>query len=202
MVSPSARATRIVPALLLASLALAACDDAPPTVGLDAALDGPLQPTDTAASALRESEIVGLLISSNEGQIAEGELAQRLGADPRVRTFGATMVSMHTASNARLVDLRMRLGIKPEVSPLGQMLTDDVDATRAALAAFTGAAFDRAYAAAQVRQHGRLLDVVNSALVPNATSPELRDALTRDVATMEAAHVEQARALQTALDTP
>lgn len=191
-----------LPTLVLALVA--ACDDSatPPATGLDASADAPAQPGDGAQSTLSDSQIIGLLIAYDEGEIAEGDLAQRQGADPRVRNFGATMVSMHTASNARLVDLRMRLGLKPEVSALGAMLTADIETTRAMLAPLMGAAFDHAYAASQVRQHGRVLDVINTALVPAAMSPELRAALTNDAAVMMASHLEQARTLQTALDTP
>jgi putative membrane protein len=208
--------TRRLSLLLAVFMLGAACGDStsvPPPVSTDATLDQTDATADAAGvtndvggdaaqTALTDGQILAVLMAVDSGEISQGQLALSQGSDMRVRDFGATMVSMHMASSARVMTLQASLGLTPAESALSRMLTDDATATRMRLATLTGAAFDRAYIDAQVMQHARVLDVIDSALLPNATRGELRMALSNDVRPMVASHLQQARDLQTAIGAP
>lgn len=153
-------------------------------------------------AALSDGQIVGVLATVDMGEIAQGNLAQSRAADARARTYGADMVTMHMAASARMTTLAQANGIAPAESPLSQMLRDEATATATRLSALSGAAFDREYVAAQAMQHARVLDVIDSALLPNATNVALRAALQNDVRPMVAMHRQQAADLQVALGSP
>lgn len=154
---------------------------------------------DASQTSLSDDQIVAVLMAVDTGEIGQGQLAQTQGSDPRVRDYGARMVSEHTAASSTLNDLRLRIGVTPAESALSRMLTDDANATRASLVPLTGAAFDRNYVNAQITQHSRVIDVIDSALAPNATNAELRDAITNSVRPMVAAHLQDARDLVASL---
>ena len=81
-------------------------------------------------------------------EVEMGRLAQQNGRSPAVKRFGQTMVSHHGRSNQEM----MALAQQKQITPPGTMgaeqrgIYDD-------LAKLRGAAFDRAYAQAMVRDH-------------------------------------------------
>lgn len=160
----------------------------------DASVDSSVQ------AALSDGQIVGVLATSDMAEISQGNLAQTQAMDTRVRTFGMDMVNMHSASSARMMILAMSIGAPAMESNLSEMLRAEATATQTRLAGMSGAAFDREYVAAQVMQHARVLDVIDSALIPNATNAQLRTALQSDVRPMVATHLQQPRDLMTALN--
>lgn len=197
-------------ALLALSLGSGACDDATPpatprdaTVESDVSLAADVAFGDAddgqAPAALTDGQVVAVLEAVDSGEIAQGLLAMSQAGDMRVRDFGAAMVSMHTASSERVTAVRRRVGITPADSDLSRMLTADATGARGRLAALSGAAFDRAYTAAQVMQHAHVLEVIDRTLIPATMHVELRTALMDDVRPMVAAHLQQARDLQTAV---
>lgn len=199
----------------LAAALLGGCDDdeAPVDAGADVpttdasgdlgARDAPAVSGDgEVPAALSDGQIVGVLSTVDMGEIAQGNLAQTRATDARARAYGAEMVTMHTAASSRMMTLAQANGITAADSPIAQMLRTEAADTQARLAALTGAAFDREYVASQAMQHARVLDVIDSALLPNAGNAALRAALQSDVRPMVAMHRQQAADLQVALGAP
>ena len=197
--------TQVITLSLLAALGAGCSDDNPMPSGdatldvTDAFVDGSDGAGDAAQTSLTDDQIVAVLMAADTGEIAQGQLAQAQGSDPRVRDYGARMVTEHTAASTALNELRLRIGVTPAERSLSRMLTEDANATRASLVPLTGTAFDRGYIAAQIAMHSRVLDVIDSALVPNATNAELRAAMVNTVRPMVARHLQDARDLETSL---
>jgi len=91
------------------------------------------------------------VLKASEGGLAEvntGSLAARLATHPEVKQFAAQMVKDHTMSNTELIALanagRFKVAMREDA---------EHQAMAKKLAKLTGAAFDRAYMAGQVKDH-------------------------------------------------
>lgn len=151
---------------------------------------------DMSRAVRSEGEIVATLAASDRGEISQGNYARSRAIRAEVREYARSMVSMHTQASARLMDLARRLGIASTECEESRQVTADGAAAQQRLARLRGAAFDRAYMDAQVAAHSRALDVIDRALLPAVSSPEMRTALQGDVRPMVAAHLARARALR------
>lgn len=91
---------------------------------------------------------------SNNAEVAAGQIAATKGSNALVKTFGQQMVSEHTAAQADL---------KSRASALSLTAPDTVDAEHKALAvrlnSLSGYSFDTAYMNAQIRDHGKTVDI-------------------------------------------
>lgn len=90
---------------------------------------------------------------SDEFEIREGRMAERVGG-PTARRFGARMVRDHTKTTATLMRAVRKSGMQPPPPP---PLRSDQKRMIAQLRGLSGARFDRAYAAQQVRSHREAL---------------------------------------------
>ena len=91
-----------------------------------------------------------------------------------VRDFAEEMIRDHTAVNNQALALVKKLGVTPEANPTSASLTKDAAATRARLAMLNGPAFDRAYAANEVKYHQTVNDALEKTLIPSAHNGELK----------------------------
>lgn len=128
-----------------------------------------------------DGEVAAVVATVDAGEIEEGTLARTRTQNPRVRAFGESMVAMHGESTAKLGALRLRTGITPRENDRSRTLAAEGAATKRRLEALQGADFDRAYVDAQATEHARVLDLIDTALLPMARNPELRTALTDEV---------------------
>jgi putative membrane protein len=146
--------------------------------GMDASITRDAGPSAdaTAAAALTEGQVVGVAAAINMGEIQAGTLAQTKASTTPARDFASMMVTMHTAAQAR----QTALGIAPAASPTQTMVTTMATSTLQSLQSVpAGPEFDRAYIQSQVTMHTSARDLIDSTLLPNATTAALRDELTR-----------------------
>jgi putative membrane protein len=91
------------------------------------------------------------LVKAIEGNFAEvqmGELAQKNGQSPEVKSFGEMLQSDHTAANENASDAAKELGVKaPQTPNAAQKQAYD------RMAKMSGAAFDKAFAQHMVADH-------------------------------------------------
>ena len=112
-------------------------------------------------------------------EVEMGQLAQRNGRSPAVKRFGQTMVSQHGRSNQEMMALAQQKQITPP-SSIGaehQSVYDDLSKLR-------GAAFDRAYAQAMVRDHQEDLRAYQEEAA-NGTDPDVKAFAARQVPTLQ-----------------
>jgi putative membrane protein len=199
------RITRNLSLALLVPLLATACkkDDtasaggdsvATPTVDTTASVPAPA----AATPAITDPQIAAIVLAANSTDSTGGVLASQKATNPKVKAFGERMAADHGGVNKQAVALATRLGVTPEESPTSRQLTQGGETTRASLSGLSGAAFDRAYMAAEVEYHETVLQAIDNTLIPGATNAELK-ALLQQVRPAVAAHLDMARGIVTEL---
>ncbi len=154
---------------------------------------------DAVAGALSDQEITGVLNAVDLGEIQEGTLARSRAVAPAVQGLAALMVGDHARSNTQLKALTAELGITSSDGDVSQMLRADEAATLGFLGQQQGRSFDVGYLAAQVAAHRRVLDILDSALIPGVHAPLLRDVLQGTVRPMVLEHLRKVLQVQGSL---
>ena len=131
---------------------------------------------------------------SDEFEIQEGQMAQTMGASPKVRAFGAKMVRDHTMTTDNLHKAIMKAGM--EVPPPPPLRPDQADMV-ARLQGLSGPAFDSAYLQQQVQSHQEAL-TLQSNYRDNGDVPAIKAAAAKTVPIVQN-HLQMASQMQTAM---
>jgi putative membrane protein len=105
----------------------------------------------TASVALADSPDSSFIKSAAEGGMAEvelGQLAQQKATNPAVKSFGAMMVSDHTAANDKLKALAATKEVSLPTSPSLMQ-----KASKAKLDMMSGDTFDKSYVKGMIDDH-------------------------------------------------
>jgi putative membrane protein len=143
-----------------------------------------------AATATGGQAFANAAAASDAFEIASSQLARTAAKAPAVKTFASHMIEAHTASTASLKGAAALA--KPGITP-DPALTPDQQQQLDALKGKTGAAFDSAYAAAQVAAHQKALDTLRS-YSAGGDVPQLKALATKMIPTVTA-HLDAARGL-------
>ncbi|MES1182405.1 MAG: DUF4142 domain-containing protein [Myxococcales bacterium] len=185
--------------------------DAPPPQGLNDA-DRPVAsgnaiaapPSSSAPGAapqLSASQIAMITERANSAEIEQAKLAQGKAKAASVKQFAAKMVKHHTEAKQEQSKLYKQLSLTPAQSQTSTSLKEGADKTMSSLRDAGGTAFDAAYMDSQIEAHQGLLDALDQQLLPAATDQQLRDALTKMRATVEA-HLKEAKSIRADLSNP
>ncbi len=155
-------------------------------------------PAAAAAQAVTDAQIASIVVTANQVDIDAGRLAAERASKPEVKKFGELMVTDHTGVNKAAVDLATRLKVTPQDNPTSQSLKAGGDKNLAHLKTLTGAAFDRAYVAQEVAYHTKVIDALDTVLIPGASNAELKALLVK-VRPAFVAHLEHAKKMQASL---
>jgi putative membrane protein len=139
-----------------------------------------------------ESDIAGIVMTANEGEVQQGNAATARATSPEVRAFAQMMVSDHTSAMNTARDVFSRNAITPGENDTTRTLRDTSQRTVSNLNTYNGTAFDRTYMQSQVDVHQWLLTSLDTALIPSATHPEVRSLLQTQRASV-ATHLDRAR---------
>ena len=134
----------------------------------------PLTGLSAQAAELDDATIVAIFDGANTADMETGALAEKRGASPEVRDFGAMLVRDHRMVRQQGRDLAARL---------------------ARLGALEGVEFDRAFLQYEAAFHQAVIDAVTSTLLPAIQNPELK-ALVEKVAPAFQAHLRMAQELE------
>ncbi|MDB4986288.1 MAG: hypothetical protein JWN04_1466 [Myxococcaceae bacterium] len=144
-----------------------------------------------AATALTDNQIIGVASALNMGEINAGMLALTKASGASARDYANMMVTMHTAAQTR----QTALGIAPATSPQQQsVMTMASTALQNLQNLPAGPNFDVAYLESQVMMHQSALALIDTVLLPSATTSALRDELTRTRGEVTT-HLSEAQAL-------
>lgn len=171
--------TKIVPTLVLsfALPALALAQSAP------------------AAPDLNDAEVAHTAVTANAVDVDLARYVQARLHHADVRQFAATMITDHSAVNAKAVALASRLGVTPEDNAVSRSLVEGAASARQTLDALRGDAFDRAYLDREIAYHQAVLDALDALLIPTTENAELKAFLVA-VRPAIAAHLAHAKALR------
>jgi len=104
------------------------------------------------------------LHDGNQLEMQMGKLAQDKGSTRAVRDFGKTLVADHMAADRRLDEHLRKRGL--DLSALAA--TTNADPDHEMLATKTGVDFDRAFAQQLIRDHQKVIELLDSARVETA----------------------------------
>jgi putative membrane protein len=148
------------------------------------------------AAVVQDSRIAQVLLTANQSEVAQSQLAERLAFTEQVKTFAISMVTAHSAVLDRENALFQTLRLTPVDSETSRQLQAASDTLLAQMLTLTGINLDRVSVDAQVAVHAKILDLIDNELLPAASAPELANELTT-LRTAVAAHLAAARELQT-----
>lgn len=147
---------------------------------------------------LSDAQVLGALTAANDAELDAARLAQNQATDPQVKGFAQHMVADHTASNQQVAGLAKRLNVSPQTSSTSEQFTETAKAEKSVLQSLSGAAFDQAYVDRQVADHQTVLDQLDHALIPSASSEDLKTLLTRTRDVVDE-HLQAAKKIQAQL---
>ena len=190
--------SKVLMVVSASALALAACGQRNEEAGSDvnvAVDNGVVVPDNgmTADAALPTSAqgFANTAAASDRFEIESSRLAASQGQSAAIKSFAEKMISAHQESTAKLKTALS--GLTPAVTP-----DDTLSATQQAdldgLKGKTGAEFDTAYAAAQVKAHQATLDALN-AYAASGDTPALKEFASGLVPTVTA-HLNMAKGLK------
>jgi putative membrane protein len=152
-----------------------------------------------AAVVLSDAQIAAIVSAANAGEIAQNNVAQQKATHAQARTLATDFVDMHTMAQAQLDTLLTTLKITPEDNAITAELKQTSDTIINRLQAADEAVFDTVWLQSQIDVHIRVLELIDSMLLPNAIAPQLHDALLQTRA-LVSDHLARARALADTLD--
>jgi|GEM_PF-3905491 len=154
------------------------------------------QPNDGGVAG--DQGVVAVLMAVNTGEIDQGTLAQSKGMNADVKAYGSQMVTEHSAANQRASALVQSLGLAAGDNAVSETVKAEGKTILSQLQGVTGMEFDVAYINAQVTQHAKVLNIIDSTLVPAAQSQAMKEELTTLRASV-AMHLSHAQMIQAAL---
>lgn len=151
-----------------------------------------------ASGAPNDAQIAEIVVTVDNGEINEAKLAKSKAKSPKVKKFAQEMITDHGKANKKTAALASKLKMKPEKSADSKQLKQESMDQVKKLKGLKGAEFDKEYIDAQVTDHQKTLDKLDTELIPNAKNPELKEMLTTTRATI-AKHLENAKTVQASL---
>jgi putative membrane protein len=144
-----------------------------------------------AAMPLTDQQIAAVTDSVNTAEIEQARLAQSKSTNDEVKRFAAMMIEHHGQAKKKQV----QLNLAEAESPLSLKLAAQTHLTMEQLKQKTGGEFDRAYLQAQIDGHQKVLEAIDTQLLPNAKNPELK-AYLESIRPTVADHLARAQAAQ------
>jgi putative membrane protein len=158
--------------------------------------DAKADATAPKVASLTDEQIAAITDAANTSEIDQAKLAEAKSKDPAVKKFAAMMILHHSQAKAK----QAKLKLKPAESATSTAMAADAASTLDTLKTDKGKDFDKAYIAAQIEGHQKVLDTINSKLLPNVKSPELKAYLDNMKPTVET-HLKDAKQLQENFDS-
>jgi putative membrane protein len=165
-----------------------------PTVPGGAEATTPPEPP-PAKELLTEGQMVRVGELVNTAEVEQAKLAQVKAKAAGVKKFAAMMIKHHGDALREQAKLAKKLGLTAADSATAAMLKADGEKTLETLKKADATGFDAAYVASQIDGHQKVLDLIDTQLLPAAKTPEVRDTLGRARAVVEQ-HLNEAKALQ------
>jgi putative membrane protein len=157
----------------------------------------PSNTTPAAQPLLSDDQILQVVHTANEGEIAQAKLAKGKAQDARVKRLAAIMIKDHSEADHKAMALAKKPN-GPTPSATSASLESDAQNNTTALQSESGADFDKGYVASQVKEHQAVLDLIDQQLLPNAKVASVKTFVT-GVRAKVAMHLHHAQELHAAL---
>ena len=145
-----------------------------------------------AADKLSDAQIAQVVVTANQIDIENGQIALDRSKTPQVDEFANLMVKDHTAVNSNATALVKKLNVTPQASSTADSLRKDANDEQGKLKKLSGHDFDKAYVENEVKYHKQVIAALDKTLIPDAQNDELKKMLT-DVRPAFQAHLDHAQ---------
>ncbi len=149
-------------------------------------------------SELNDAEIIHIVVTANQVDIENGELAEKKATNKNVRAFARRIIKESTDVNKQAKGLAAKLHVTPEDNSSSKNLKTNGKKNLDKLKNFSGSEFDKAYIDTEIKLHRKVLDVVDIQLMHDVRNEKLKALLVK-VHTALASHLEYAETLQDAV---
>jgi len=157
---------------------------------------GEMGATGKMGADMSDAQIAAITSMANKAEIDTSKLALSKTKNADVKRFAEMMVKDHSAAEDKAKTLLQKLDVSPEEGDMSRQMKTELDTTSQKLQGLTGAEFDKAYIADQVKAHQNVLDHLDKHLITSADSPELKSHLDSFRKTI-AAHLDEAKKIET-----
>ncbi|TYP69879.1 MULTISPECIES: DUF4142 domain-containing protein [Nitrosomonas] len=147
---------------------------------------------------LSDAEIAHIVVTANQVDIKNGQLAKEKASNEDVKAYAHRMISDHTDVNKEAESLVKKLNVTPKDNEISKTLKSDGEKNIDKLKDMSGKEFDKAYIDAEVKLHKQVIDVADTKLVPSVQNEELK-ALLQKVRPSLVSHLEHAQKIQESL---
>ena len=131
----------------------------------------------TPAPAINDAQIAHIAYTAGVIDVTAAKQALQKSHNKAVREFAEEMARDHAAVNDQALALVKKLGVTPQDNPTSQSLASGAAAEQTKLAALSGDAYDKAYAANEVAFHKTVNGALSGTLIPAAQNAELKSLL-------------------------
>ncbi|EIL89801.1 DUF4142 domain-containing protein [Rhodanobacter spathiphylli] len=147
------------------------------TLGLGSFASACAAQAPAAAPAINDAQIAHIAYTAGVIDVTAAKQALQKSHNKAVRAFAEEMARDHTAVNDQALALVKKLGVTPQDNPTSQSLASNAAAEQKKLAALSGSAYDKAYAANEVAYHKAVNAALQDTLIPSAQNAELKSLL-------------------------
>lgn len=169
----------------------------------------PLFPTDnnesvkpTAAAKdmkLNDGQILAVASVANTGEVEMAELARKNASNNDVKQFAAMMMTHHRDAMSKGRTVQDKAKVQIEENDVSTTIKNENQQAMSTLKSQSGKEFDRMYINSQVKMHKDVLDAIDTKLMPNASSADVKTHLT-EMRKNVASHLAKAEGIQKKLD--
>lgn len=141
---------------------------------------------------LNDAQISHVLITAGKGEIEAANLVKSKSNDRSIKEFAGMMVTDHGKANEEAAATAKKLGATPADNETSKALFKQSQTNMEKLRALKGDVLEREYAKQAVADHQKVLDTIDSELLPNASSLEMKNLLNK-LRPSIVAHLEHAK---------
>lgn len=123
---------------------------------------------------LTDEQILAVITAANDAELAQARLARDKAKDAELRKFAARVVTEHEPLAKSQKQLLDKNALKPAPNSVSDELSSEAASTLATLKKARAADFDSVYLDTHLRGQQKLLGLLDTELVPNAKSVDLK----------------------------
>ncbi|MDB5036727.1 MAG: hypothetical protein JWQ35_255 [Bacteriovoracaceae bacterium] len=145
-----------------------------------------------------EPQSLYIVQTINNGEISLADLANHNSQNKDVKDFAKEMIRDHKKSNDKIQDLIKKDSITLQKSDTSNNLEKTANEKKMELKVLSGKTFDKAYISSQITMHQQALNLLDTKLIPSATTKDVKDLLS-DARKTVSAHLGHATTISTYL---
>jgi putative membrane protein len=154
--------------------------------------------TNATVAQLSDAEVAHIVKTADEGEIDAAKVAVKKTKNNDVKAFANMMIKEHKENEKETKSIAKKGKFKAKDNDISKDLKKDAKESIAQLKKLKGAEFDKAYMTGQVAMHERVLNDLQTKLIPAAKNADLKAQLEATKTHVES-HLAKARDLEIAV---